>query len=283
MAFSYIGNRKWAGDSRFLNHEGPTGSALAKVRQLEAYYFYFNELGKAFGYGHVEDGGAEIRNIGLIAQELAAIEPSLVKPMDDEWTTYEDDTYYWVDYEALNVLCLDALNELNVKADNIKAQLGMEVETYPAIYSGPMPQLPSDQYEVTGINVTPVNGAEGTQVTWTLLGTDLPKDLSVMFKLTGTFNYTDIALVEEESNKSQLVIANPQEGWAHSPQDAEILGTAFGKFTVGDSGSANIKMLYVKDAAVEGDETITMTLIPCNDNFGKALPAISTTATITDS
>ena len=48
MAFSYIGNRKWAGDSRFLNHEGPTGSALAKVRQLEAYYFYFNELGKAF-------------------------------------------------------------------------------------------------------------------------------------------------------------------------------------------------------------------------------------------
>ena len=117
MAFSYIGNRRWAGDPRFVTHEGPNGSALAKVRQLESYYFHFNELGKAFGFGHVEDGGAEIRNIGLIAQELAAIEPSLVKPMDDEWTTYEDDTYYWVDYEALNVLCLDALNELNVKAD----------------------------------------------------------------------------------------------------------------------------------------------------------------------
>ena len=203
--------------------------------------------------------------------------------MTDGCFTFEAETYYWVDYEALNVLCLDALNELNVKADNIKTRLAMPVETYPAIYSGAMPQIPSDQYEVTGINVTPVNGAEGTQVTWTLLGTDLPKELSVMFKLTGTFNYTDIALVEEESNKSRLVIANPQEGWAHSPQDVETLGTTFGKFTVGDSGSANIKMLYVKDAAVEGDETITMTLIPCNDNFGKALPAISTTATITDS
>ena len=46
MAFSYLINRKWAGDPRFTNHIGPTGSALAKVKQLESYYFYFNELGQ---------------------------------------------------------------------------------------------------------------------------------------------------------------------------------------------------------------------------------------------
>ena len=282
MAFSYIGNRKWAGDSRFLNHEGPTGSALAKVRQLESYYFYFNELGKAFGYGHVEDGGAEIRNIGVIAQELAAIEPSLVKPMDDEWTTYEDDTYYWVDYEALNVLCLDALNELNVKADNIKAQLDMEVETYPAIYSGPMPQLPSDQYTIDSITVTPVNAAEGTEVTWTLNGTNLPEGLSAQFKLTGTFNHLDIAGVEEENNPSRLVVADPSKGFTVIPEAEAELGSAFGQFYV-NTGTATIKMIYVKDSLVEGDETITMTFLSGNDSFGKALPAISTTATITDS
>lgn len=282
MAFSYIGNRKWAGDSRFLNHEGPTGSALAKVRQLESYYFYFNELGKAFGYGHVEDGGAEIRNIGVIAQELAAIEPSLVKPMDDEWTTYEDDTYYWVDYEALNVLCLDALNELNVKADNIKAQLDMEVETYPAIYSGPMPQLPSDQYTIDSINVTPVNGAEGTEVTWTLNGTNLPNGLRVAFKLTGTFNYQDITGVVEESNRSELIIADSSEDF-NIPEARTELGDAFGSFAVNDAGTATIKMLYVKDSEVEGDETITMTLLSGKDSFGKTIPLISTTATITDS
>jgi hypothetical protein len=281
MAFSYIGNRKWAGDPRFVTHEGPTGSALAKVRQLESYYFYFNELGKAFGFGHVEDGGAEIRNIGLIAQELAAIEPSLVKPMDYEWTTYEDETYYWVDYEALQILCLDALNELNVKADNIKTQLGMEVETYPAIYSGPMPQLPSDQYEITSIDVTPVNGAEGTEVTWTLNGTNLPNKLSVAFKLTGTFNYQDIVGVVEESNKSELIIADSSEGF-NIPEAKTELGDAFGSFVV-NNGIATIKMLYVKDSEVEGDETITMTLLSGKDSFGKTLPSISTTATITDS
>jgi|TARA_B100000768_G_scaffold96232_1_gene89801 hypothetical protein len=282
MAFSYLRNRRWAGDPRFTNHTAPVGSALAKVRQLNSYYFYFNELGKAFGYGHVEDGGAEIRQVGLIAQELSAIEPSLVKPMDDEWTTYEDQTYYWVDYEALNILCLDALNELNVKADNIKTQLGMSVETYPAIYSGLTPQLPSDQYEITGINVTPVKGAEGTEVTWTLTGTDLPKDLTIPFKLTGTFNHADIAGVVEESNKSELVICDPEE-FNDVPGARAELGDAFGSFVVNNSGSATIKMMYVRDSEVEGDETITMSLLSGNDYFGKTLPVINTTATITDS
>tara|TARA_B110000037_G_scaffold220458_1_gene288443 strand:- start:2009 stop:2860 length:852 start_codon:yes stop_codon:yes gene_type:complete len=282
MAFSYIGSRKWAGDPRFVNHDGPVGSALAKVRQLESYYFYFNELGQSFGYGQVEEGGTPIRQVGLIAQELMAIEPSLVKVIDEDWAKYEDEDYYWVDYEALQVLCLDALNELNEKADNIKTQLGMSVETYPAIYSGLMPTIPSDRYTIDSITITPVNAAEGTEVTWTLNGTNLPEGLSAQFKLTGTFNHLDITGVEEENNLSRLVVADPSKGFVAIPEAEAELGSAFGQFYINDVGTATIKMIYVKDNLVEGDETITMTILSGNDSFGKALPALSMTATITD-
>jgi len=282
MAFSYLINRKWAGDPRFTNHIGPTGSALAKVKQLESYYFYFNELGQSFGYGQVEEGGTPVRQVGLIAQELMAIEPSLVKVMDEAWAEFENEDYYWVDYEALQILCLDALNELNERADNIKTQLNMPVETYPEIYSGPMPQLPSPNYSITGINVNPVNAAEGTTVTWNLTGTSLPEGLPVFFKLTGTFNYLDISHVsvgtEDRSNLNLWTDADAEDtGLLKSD-----CGDAFGVFMVDSTGSASITMKYIKDNLAEGDETIIMTLWP-KDGFGVATGELSTTATITDS
>ena len=60
----------------------PTGSAMAKVRQLETYYFYFNELGKEFGWGRTEEGEQQPRQVGIFAQELMIIEPALVDVMD---------------------------------------------------------------------------------------------------------------------------------------------------------------------------------------------------------
>ena len=282
MAFSYLINRKWAGDPRFTNHIGPTGSALAKVRQLEAYYFYFNELGQSFGYGQVEEGGSPIRQVGLIAQELMAIEPSLVKVMDEDWSDYYVEDYYWVDYEALQVLCLDALNELNEKADNIKTQLGMPVETYPEIYSGPMPQLPSTNYSITGINVNPVNAAEGTTVTWNLTGNSLPEGLRVFFKLTGTFNYLDISHVSTGADDLSGLKLWPNDDTKIPLSEKSKYGDAFGVFAVDATGNASVTMKYIKDDLVEGDETIIMTLMS-EDSFGVATGELSTTATITDS
>ena len=282
MAFSYLINRKWAGDPRFTNHIGPTGSALAKVKQLESYYFYFNELGQSFGYGQVEEGGSPIRQIGLIAQDLMAIEPSLVKTMDEDWAEFETEDYYWVDYEALQILCLDALNELNEKADNIKTQLNMPVETYPEIYSGPMPQLPSSNYSITGINVNPVNAAEGTTVTWNLTGTSLPEGLRVFFKLTGTFNYLDISHVSVGADDMSDLQLWPESGAEEAGLSKPKFGDAFGLFAIDSTGSASITMKYIKDNLAEGDETIIMTLWP-EDSFGVATGELSTTATITDS
>lgn len=282
MAFSYLINRKWAGDPRFTNHIGPTGSALAKVKQLESYYFYFNELGQSFGYGRPEEDGTPIRQVGLIAQELMAIEPSLVKVMDENWAEFETEDYYWVDYEALQVLCLDALNELNERADNIKTQLDMPVETYPEIYTGAMPQAPSSNYSITGINVNPVNAAEGTTVTWNLTGTNLPEGLSVFFKLTGTFNYLDISHISAGADDmSDLQLWPDDDDKIHSNERSKF-GDAFGVFVVDSTGNASINMKYIKDNLVEGDETIIMTLWP-EDGFGVATGELSTTATITDS
>ena len=97
-----------------------TGSAVAKVKQLESYYFYFNEDGKAFGFDRPEDSpnGIQPKRIGLIAQELMAIEPSLVRKMDWLDLGPEDPEYYWVDYDAMYVLILDAMNELKLFINN---------------------------------------------------------------------------------------------------------------------------------------------------------------------
>ena len=45
------------------------GSATEKIRTLETYYFYMNELGQQFGWDrHEEFGGVQPNRIGLIAQ-----------------------------------------------------------------------------------------------------------------------------------------------------------------------------------------------------------------------
>ena len=59
----------------------PTGSAVDKVKALQAYYFYYNEAGNLQGFDRPEDVGPAPRHLGLIAQELQAVEPSLVRPM----------------------------------------------------------------------------------------------------------------------------------------------------------------------------------------------------------
>ena len=116
-----------------------------------------------------------------------------------------------------------------------------------------------------------------------MVAANLPEGLSAQFKLTGTFNHLDITGVEEENNLSRLVVADPSKGFVAIPEAEAELGSAFGQFYINDVGTATIKMIYVKDNLVEGDETITMTILSGNDSFGKALPALSMTATITDS
>lgn len=279
--FSYSKNRRLSVDGRISTFILPEGSATDKIKQLESYYFHFNEHARTIGFDPDEDGsGAEApRRIGLIAQALAEIEPALVKPIvvaqDNSGTQY-----YGIDYQTLNAMCLDALNELNTRADAIKTQIGMEVESYPTHTY--IPEVRVKDYEVTGISCNPENGVEGSVATWTISGTNLPDGLPIPFKLTGTFNYKDISLHEDPGhvNRNVLSLWDPETMGEDHVHDH---GQAWGWAQV-QNGEAKITLNYIKDDLVEGTETITMEFPREWDGWLNSLDtSITATATISDS
>lgn len=278
MAISYEQDVKLAGDWRFGTVANPTGSAVDKIKQLEAYYFYFNELGQKFGFGR-EEVGHNVRQIGLIAQELAAVEPSLVIPMD--WLGQEEE-YYAICYDTLNALILDAVNELNTRADAIKTQLGMTVETYPTYTPGPELQVPT--YEITGITADPVNAPEGTTVTWTITGNNVPEGVVIPFRFDGNFNWEDITVPAQDldSNGEATTYVYIWEPGTMTGEDLENEGRISGTVRWGTGNSVNVKLHYVSDGVLEGPETITMSL-KANDSLLNPLPNITATGTILDS
>lgn len=261
----------------------PTGSAVDKIKSLETYYFYMNQLGQDFGWDRPEDNGGQVpRKIGLIAQELALVEPSLVRVMD--WLETDED-YYWVDYEALYVLCLDAINELNARAEAVKAQLGMAAETYPsAVVTTTVAASPSNHQ----LSVTPTVAPEGTSSVWTLTADNMPDGTVVGFKLFGTANISDITAAEsvglntwsQESIDAELARAETEGYVGLSKYDPDVDGWGFGKFEF-LNGQAQVTLNYVLDNEAEGDETIIMKLMPMDSNK-KGVPELSATATLTD-
>tara|TARA_B110000285_G_scaffold161301_1_gene180151 strand:+ start:273 stop:1124 length:852 start_codon:yes stop_codon:yes gene_type:complete len=250
----------------------PEGSAMSKVRALTAYYYHMNELGQDFGWDRPEDfGGTSPRRIGIMAQDLQAIEPSLVKRMT--WLDLEegDPDYYWVDYDAINALLLDAIKELNARADIVKTELGMSIDEAYAVAIGAKP-FSYTSIEPT-LTVTPEIGTEGSSAVWTLTNPNAFDGLKIGFKLFGNCNWDDISsegkLYKWNSN---LLGEGPEE-----------VGWAFGYFQfLNGSKTATIQIDYVNDATIEGTETIIMKLT--NDSFKNVVPGnVSVTATVSDS
>ncbi len=262
----------------------PVGSATEKIRTLETYYFYMNELGQQFGWDRPEEfGGVQPKRIGLIAQELAAVEPSLVRIMD--WLG-EDEDYYWIDYEALSVLCLDALNELNARAEAVKAQLGMPAETYPTpVATTTITEVLPTNYQ---LSVTPAISPEGTSSTWTLTADNVPDGTIVSFYLLGTANIWDVTADESAglvANSWQDILDVRAQAEADgyvglADYEPSTMGWAFGKF-VFTNGQAQVTLNYVLDTEKEEDETIIMTLNNIDSN-NKGVPVLTATATLTD-
>ena len=112
-------------DERLKAIEGTVTNALAKVKQMEAYYFYANDLADYFGYDRVEEGEQKPRRIGLIAQELQAIEPNLVEKLNHLPTDEGQDGYYTINYPHLNALLIEALKELETRAAIAETQAGL--------------------------------------------------------------------------------------------------------------------------------------------------------------
>ena len=112
-------------DERLKSIQTNIQNALAKVKQMETYYFYSNDLADYFGYDRVEEGEDKPRRIGLIAQELEAIEPNLVERLEHLPKDEGQDGYYTINYAHLNALLMEALKELDVRAEAVKTQLGL--------------------------------------------------------------------------------------------------------------------------------------------------------------
>ena len=112
-------------DERLKNIQGTIANALAKVKQMEPYYFYSNELADEFGYDRVEEGQQKPRRIGLIAQELQIIEPNLIERLEHLPKTDGEGGYYTINYDHLNALLIEAMKELEVRAEVAETQVGL--------------------------------------------------------------------------------------------------------------------------------------------------------------
>ena len=86
---------------------------------MNGYYFYANDLADEFGYDRVEEGEQKPRRIGLIAQELQAIEPDLVEELP------HIPGYYSINYPHLNAVLIEALKELDIRAEAAAIQAGL--------------------------------------------------------------------------------------------------------------------------------------------------------------
>ena len=112
-------------DGRLKAIQGTISNALAKVKQMESYYFYSNDLANHFGYDRVEEGEQRPRRIGLIAQELLAIEPNLVERLNHLPKDEGQDGYYTINYNHLNALLIEAIKELEARAAIAATQAGL--------------------------------------------------------------------------------------------------------------------------------------------------------------
>lgn len=280
----------------------PTGSALSKVKQLQSYYFYFNELGHGWGFDDPSIDYPEWldenltngmpKRIGLIAQELMAVEPTLVRPMtwlgEDAAGEGQGD-FYWVDYNALYVLCIDAINELNARAEAAKVALGITpAETYP---TKPVTTTTSTPPTNWNLSVTPTIGIEGSQSVWTLTADNVPDNTWVGFILKGTCNHKDITCSNPDNrlrtyNEQEVygTISDPggeNDGRVIWPDyDPETMGWAQGIF-IFNNGQAQITLDYAIDNQVEGEETIIMELKSPSSSKHNVAP-ISATAIVKD-
>jgi hypothetical protein len=98
---------------------------MDKVKLLQGYYFYANSLGNKYGYDRAEDfDGAIPKRVGIIAQELMAVAPELITIQDHIYAV-DGIEYYYVEYEKLNALLLQAIKELDARAEVAKTAAGL--------------------------------------------------------------------------------------------------------------------------------------------------------------
>jgi hypothetical protein len=97
-------------DDRLKTRLGMIENALDKVRGLSGFYYEANETAQALGL-------SAGREVGVSAQQVQAVQPEVVTPAP------VDNKYLTVRYERLVPLLIEAIKELDVEIQSIKAQL----------------------------------------------------------------------------------------------------------------------------------------------------------------
>lgn len=111
-------------DDRLKNRAGNIRGALSKVCQLNGFHFTYNDTAKELG---VKD---RKKHIGLSAQEVKALFPSLVSRAPCDTTTRgkkivskSGNDYMTVDYEGLIPVLVEAIKELKTENDQMKRRV----------------------------------------------------------------------------------------------------------------------------------------------------------------
>jgi hypothetical protein len=110
-------------DKRLKDIVGPIDNALYKVSKISGVYYKQNKLAESFGYNNYE------QQVGVIAQEIQEVLPEAVKfaPFDREMkdgneVSKSGEEYLTVQYEKLVPLLIEAIKELRLEIDALKAK-----------------------------------------------------------------------------------------------------------------------------------------------------------------
>lgn len=100
----------FSSDARFKENVQNINGALEKIKAINGVTYDWNDLAKS-ELQHADDS----RQIGVIAQEIQAVQPELVKTRDTG--------YLAVDYEKLTAVLIEAVKELSAKVESLEAKL----------------------------------------------------------------------------------------------------------------------------------------------------------------
>jgi hypothetical protein len=97
-------------DDRLKTRLGKIENALDKICSLEGFYYEANQTAQDLGY-------AVQREMGISAQSTQLVAPEIVKPAPI------DDRYLTVQYERFAPLIIEAIKELRIEIDALKAKI----------------------------------------------------------------------------------------------------------------------------------------------------------------
>jgi hypothetical protein len=100
----------FSSDARFKDNVQNIPDALSKIKAINGVTYDWNDLAKEY-LPHANDD----RQIGVIAQEIQAAQPELVKTRESG--------YLAVDYEKLTAVLIEAVKELSAKVETLEAKL----------------------------------------------------------------------------------------------------------------------------------------------------------------